>query len=104
MERNNRAVAVLRNAINKMQGRQETERLCIWLSLKETAEANGINDPIKWLTRYVRAWYRYCAEKTLTKEVTDNGRSLNSKLMKFNPGASEGFDYEPWLHWNYAKH
>ena len=87
-----------------MQGRQETERLCIWLSLKETAEANGINDPIKWLTKYGRAWYRYCAEKTLTKEVTDNGRSLKSKLMKFNPGASEGFDYEPWLPWNYAKH
>ena len=104
VERNNRAVAVLRSAINKMQGRQETERLCIWLSLKETAEANGINDPIKWLTEYGRAWYRYCAEKTLTKEVTDNGRSLNSKLMKFNPGASEGFDYEPWLPWNYAKH
>ena len=67
----------------------------IWLSLKETAEANDIDDPIKWLTKYGRAWYRYCAEKTLTKEVTDNGRSLNSKLMKFNPGASEGFDYKP---------
>ena len=87
-----------------MQGRQETERLCIWLSLKETAKANGIDDPIKWLTKYGRTWYRYCAEKTLTKEVTDNGHSLNSKLMKSNPGASEGFDYKPWLPWNYAKH
>ena len=32
------------------------------------------------------------------------GSCLNSKLMKFNPGASEGFDYKPWLPWNYAKH
>ena len=59
VERNNRAVAVLRSAITKMQGRQETERLCIWLSLKETAEANGIDDPIKRLTKYGLAWYRY---------------------------------------------
>jgi hypothetical protein len=102
-ERGNRAVAVLRRAIGKMQGKAETEALCVWFSLKETARANGIENPEMWLAEYGRALYRYRAEKTLTDEVNNNGRKLDSKLMGFNEDSAEGFDYAPWLPWNYAR-
>ena len=69
--------------------------------LDGTAKANGIDNVIEWLTEYSKAYYLHRASNTLTYEVNENRRSMDSKLMTFNEGSEEGFDMEPWLPWNY---
>lgn len=97
-----RAVAVLRKASDFKQSVEYTESLCTLLSLTETAKLNNLKNPIAWLTDYAKAFFLYRASKTLTHEVNQHGRSLDSKLLKFNEDEAEGFDIEPWLPWNYA--
>ena len=97
-----RAVAVLRKASDFKQSVEYTESLCTLLSLTETAKLNNLKNPIAWLTDYAKAFFLYRASKTLTHEVNQHGRSLGSKLLKFNEDEAEGFDIEPWLPWNYA--
>ena len=96
-----RAVAVLRKACDHKQSVEYTESLCTLMSLTETAKVNGIDNVIEWLTEYSKAYYLHRASNTLTYEVNENRRSMDSKLMAFNEGSEEGFDMEPWLPWNY---
>ncbi len=98
-----RAVAVLRKSCDFKQSIEYTESLCTLLSLTETAKLNGIDHAIDWLNDYSKAYYLYRASNTLTQEVNVNGRPLDSKLTAFNKGSEEGFDFEPWLPWNYLK-
>ena len=98
-----RAVAVLRKACDFKQSVEYTEGLCTLLSVVETAKINGVNDPIEWLTEYAKAYFQHRASNTLTKAVNEDGRSLDSKLMAFDEGAEQGFNFEPWLPWNYGK-
>lgn len=55
----------------------------------------------EWLQDFGRAYYLHRANATLTEEVNNRGRKLDSKLMGFSPESAEGFDVEPWLPWNY---
>ena len=98
-----RAVAVLRKSTDFKQSIDYTEGLCILLSLTESAKANKLNNPIEWLTDFSIAYFLHRASNTLTYEVQNNGKSLDSKLMEFRKGSEEGFDIEPWLPWNYVK-
>ena len=98
-----RAVAVLRKASDFKQSIEYTESLCTLFSLTETAKLNGLRFTIDWLIDYAKAYYLYRASNTLTHEVNVNGRSLDSKLTTFNEGAEAGFNFEPWLPWNYQK-
>lgn len=98
-----RAVAVLRKASDFKQSIEYTESLCTLFSLTETAKVNGLKFAIDWLIDYAKAYYLHRASNTLTHEVNVNGRSLNSKLTGFNEGAEAGFNFEPWLPWNYMK-
>lgn len=103
VERCVRAVAVLRKACDFKQTVEHTRALCVLMSLKETALANGIHSPATWLSDFARAVFIHRAEKTLTRQVRYEGRSLEHKLMKFDEDADNGFDITPWLPWNYVK-
>ena len=96
-----RAVAVWRKACDHKQSVEYTESFCTLMSLTETARVNGIDNVIEWLTAYAKAYYLHRASNTLTHEVNENGRSMDSKLMAFNKGSEQGFDVEQWLPWNY---
>ena len=98
-----RAITVLRKASDFKQSQDYVRSMCVWFSLNESAKANGIRDPHKWLVEYGRALYMHRAQVTLTHEVINNGRKLDSKLMGFNKDSEKGFDFDAWLPWNYAK-
>ena len=102
-ERCIRAVTVLRKACDFKQSAEYMDSMCVYFTLVETAKMNGFNVKMtmEWLQDFGRAYYLHRADATLTDQVNNQGRKLESKLMNFTPQSAEGFDIEPWLPWNY---
>ena len=116
-ERAIRPVAVLRKAINFKQSQSYTNSMCTWLSLVETAKANGVRDVVGWLSEYGRALYKYRMDAALNrriKSIREDGQgneqqrmedALNKRILtpEYNKVSLEGFPFDDWMPWNYAK-
>ena len=116
-ERAIRPATVLRKAIGFKQSQNYTDSMCTWLSLVETAKANGVRDIVSWLFEYGHALYKYRVEAVLNeriRSIREDGQgneqqliedALNKRVMtpEFNKVSLEGFPFDDWLPWNYAK-
>mgnify|MGYP005952715873 CR=1 FL=1 len=102
-ERRIRAVTVLRKVCDFKQSAKYMDSMCVYFTLSETAKMYGFDFAMtmEWLQDFGRAYYLHRANATLTEEVNNRGRKLDSKLMSFSPESAKGFDVEPWLPWNY---
>ena len=110
VERAIRPLTVLRKATDFKQSRDRTESLCILMSLYETAKANNIRDIPAWLLACGRAYYLYCANRTLTQRTQDGLKAgldmnelLDARITSFTDDAGDGFDWTPYLPWNFRQ-
>ena len=110
VERAIRPLTVLRKATDFKQSRDRTESLCILMSLYETAKANNIRDIPAWLLACGRAYYLYRANRTLTRRMQeglkaglDKDELLDARITSFTDDAGDGFDWTPYLPWNFRQ-
>ena len=110
VERTIRPLTVLRKATDFKQSRDRTESLCILMSLYETAKANNIRDIPAWLLACGRAYYLYRANRTLTRRMQeglkaglDKDELLDARITSFTDDAGDGFDWTPYLPWNFRQ-
>lgn len=105
-----RPITVLRKSTNFKQTVKGTKALCTLLTLHETAKANGIRNIPRWLREFGCAYNTYREEKTLTLKIHELAKTqgmekalkrLDTKLMAYAEDAGEGFNFTPWLPWNY---
>ncbi len=98
-ERCIRAVTVLRKACDFKQSTEDMDSMYVYFTLVETAKMNGFNVKMtmEWLQDFGRSYYLHRADTTLTEQVNNQDRKLESKLMSFTPQSAEGFDIEPRL-------
>ena len=80
------------------------------MSLYETAKANNIRDIPAWLLACGRAYYLYRATRTLTRRMLegfkaglDKNELLDAWITAFADDASDGFDWTPYLPWNFRQ-
>lgn len=99
-ERAVRAIATLRKATNFKQSQDRAQSLCIMMSLNEMAKANGVKSTVRWLHDYGVALFEHMARRTLTARLVGD-HDWERPLKKFDDNATEGFDFEAWLPWNY---
>ena len=116
-ERAIRPATVLRKAIGFKQSQNYTDSMCTWLSLVETAKANGVRNIVSWLSEYGHALYKYRMEAVLNeriKHILTDGQgneqqriedALNKRVMtaEFNMVSLDAFPFDDWLPWNYLK-
>lgn len=116
-ERAIRPATVLRKAIGFKQSQNYTDSMCTWLSLVETAKANGVRNIVSWLSEYGHALYKYRMEAVLNeriKHILTDGQgneqqriedALNKRVMtaEFNTVSLDAFPFDDWLPWNYLK-
>ena len=116
-ERAIRPATVLRKAIGFKQSQSYADSMCIWLSLVETAKANGVQDIVSWLSGYGHALYKFKMEAALKqriKSIREDGQgdeqrriedALNKRILtpEFNAVSLEKFPFNDWLPWSYAK-
>ena len=101
-ERSIRPIAVYINSCGSKQSFEYLRSYCNWLSLRRTAEANGIKHPATWLKRFHRAFFQFCLDESLTmREKEKYTGSVN--LQSFYPEAIAKFDFTPWMAWNYQE-
>ena len=110
VERAIRPLTVLRKATDFKQSRDRTESLCILMSLYETAKANNIRDIPAWLLACGRAYYLYRANRTLTRRMQEGLKAglnkdelLDARITSFTDDAGDGFDWTPYLPWNFRQ-
>lgn len=110
VERAIRPLTVLRKATDFKQSRDRTESLCILMSLYETAKANNIHDIPAWLLACGRAYYLYRANRTLTRRMQEGLKAglnkdelLDARITSFTDDAGDGFDWTPYLPWNFKQ-
>lgn len=80
------------------------------MSLYETAKANNIRDIPAWLLTCGCAYYLYRANRTLTRRMQgslkaelDKNELLDAGITAFAVDASDGFDWTPYLPWNFRQ-
>ena len=80
------------------------------MSLYETAKANNIRDIPAWLLACGRAYYLYRANRTLTRRMQegfkaglDKNELFDARITAFADDASDGFDWTPYLPWNFRQ-
>ena len=100
VERSIRPIAVLRAVSHFKQSRDYTRALCGYLTLFGTADACGIEDPVKWLTEYGKARYSYAYDRALARRASQ-GLPLD-KQLHFEAADFAGFDLTAWLPEKYA--
>lgn len=104
VEQSVRVLVIARQATKFAQSEKGMHALCTSTSLIETAECNGIDNPVEWLCEYGRAFFKYCYEKKWQEELSKEIQSKNpeKRFQQWDFEAlGEGFDYTPWLPWNW---
>ena len=80
------------------------------MSLYETAKANNIRDIPAWLFACGGANYLYSPNRTLTRRMQegfkaglDKNELLDTGITAFAVDAGDGFDWTPYLPWNFRQ-
>jgi len=100
-----RPITIIRNNINFLQNMEYAQGLCRLLSLVETAKANGIENPVKWLTEYYYRLARYCQRKQWIDSTRPNAAKRKDPYKKFVKWEYDKYwgsmPIEDLLPWNY---
>lgn len=104
VERTIRAAALFKHSAFFKQSMEGAQTFCRLLSLRETANLNGIKDPIKWLIDFHRAFYEHVESFVWTERYhrLAPGTKLALCIPRIPKEAIDSFDFSPWLAWNYA--
>ena len=94
------------------QSEDGARAFCNALTLRETADVNGIKDAHEWLLSFHRAFYEHVERRALTERYArlEKGADglpvyvdqLALKLKKLDPYYYCDFDFTPWLAWNFS--
>lgn len=103
IERSIRPLTLIRKNNNFMQSIEGLKATCDTFTLFETARINGISNPVQWLLDYGQALHDYCFDRAWT-EAYREGKSGDKKIMRWDmKKLAEGFNYDPWLPWNWHR-
>ena len=101
IERSIRPLTLIRKNNNFMQSIEGLKAMCDTFTLFETARINGIDNPVQWLLAYGQALHDYCFDRAWTQAYQE-GKSADKKIIQWDlEKLAEGFDYRPWLPWNW---
>ena len=98
-----RALVVLRKASSFKSSEYGMQCTCINYSLVQTAEECGIADVAKWLREYSRALYLYAFRRYCRTMIEGPQAGIPKRTTYKVHDYITGFDFEPWLPWNYVK-
>ena len=101
IERSIRPLTLIRKNNNFMQSIEGLRAMCDTFTLFETARINGVDNPVQWLLAYGQALHDYCFDRAWSQAYQE-GKSADKKIMQWDlEKLVEGFDYRPWLPWNW---
>ena len=113
VERAIRAVTLYRTSAFFKQSEDGARAFCNALTLRETADVNGIKDAHEWLLSFHRTFYEHVERRALTERYARLEKGVDGlpvdvdqlalKIKKPDPYYYRDFDFTPWLAWNYAK-
>lgn len=96
-----RALSVLRNACKFKVSVQGAKNTCTNFSIVQTAEECGIVDVEGYLRDYSRALYLYATSRFFEASIKSAAACIPTRPTFTIKDYIEGFDFEPWLPWNY---
>lgn len=103
-----RAIVIIRQSKQWVQSEDGMRALCTAFSVMDSGLANGLDarDLERWIVQYGQAVFKYCFEARWKKEIVvdKTDKLVDRRFQDWNMTQLQaGFNYEPWLPWNWIK-